>query len=269
MIDSETKMFCLLGRPARHSFSPVMHNAGFKALKLNSVYLAFEPDNLKKTFFGLKEIGVAGFNLTMPFKEEIVAYLDVIDSIARRIGAVNTVVNSNGRFTGYNTDGIGVVESLKRVTSLKGKKVLLIGSGGAAKAAALYLAQENALVSITSRHQLNAVKLAKFTGMESIVLGSVKDEHDFDIIINATPVGMVPKINEMPLQSGILKEGLIVFDMVYDPVETALLKEAKRRRCVTVNGIDLLLNQGYSAFKLFTGKAAPKKEMEEAVLKKI
>ena len=136
MIDGKTKLVCLIGKPAHHSLSPIMHNAGYGARGLNYAYLAFEPENLGKAVEGMKEMGVAGFNVTMPFKREILSHLDSIDPIAKKIGAANTVVNKKGKLKGYNTDGVGAMEALRKATQVKGKKVLLFGAGGAGKAIA-------------------------------------------------------------------------------------------------------------------------------------
>jgi len=269
MIDSKTKLICLLGKPARHSLSPVMQNAGFNALGLNYVYLAFEPENLKKTVQGLKELEVAGFNITMPFKLEVMNYLDRIDPIAKKIGAVNTVVNTRKNLIGYNTDGIGAVESLKKITSLKGKKVLLIGAGGAGKSIGFYLKKESAKITVANKPELQAIKLAKLLGAKSIPIDSINSLEEFDILINATPVGMKPNINQTVIPTKLLTKKIIVFDIIYNPSETKLLKEAKKKGCRTINGLEMLLNQGYAGFKLFTGKEAPKKEMRNAIMKEL
>ncbi|MCR4335821.1 MAG: shikimate dehydrogenase [archaeon] len=269
MIDSKTKLVCLLGKPAKHSLSPAMQNAGFNALGLNFVYLAFEPENLKKTVDGLKEMGVAGFNVTMPFKAEIMKHLDRIDPIAKQIGAVNTVVNTGKDLVGYNTDGVGAIESLKKVTSLRGKRVLLIGAGGAGKAIGFYLKNEGAKITIANKPELQAIKLAKILDETSIYLDSINSLEEFDILINATPAGMKPDTEATAIPTSLLKKELVVFDIVYEPMETKLLKEAKKKGCRTINGLEMLLNQGYAGFKLFTGQEAPREEMREAIMKEL
>ena len=268
-MNAETKLVCLIGKPAKHSLSPVMHNAGYKTANLNYVYLAFEPENLKKTVDGFKEIGVSGFNVTMPFKEDIIKHLDRIDSTAKRIGAVNTVVNENGMLKGYNTDGLGAVEALKKVTQIKNKKILILGAGGAGKAITFYLKEEGADITLSDRTDLKAIKLAKYAGVNSVPLNQIKSLEEFDVLINASPCGMKPHINATPISPALLRRELVVFDIVYEPKETALLKEAKKRGCKTINGIEMLLEQGYIGFKLFTGKDAPKNEMNEAIMREL
>ncbi len=267
MIDAQTKLYCLLGKPARHSLSPAMHNSGFNAKKMNCAYVAFEPENLQKAIDGLRALGVGGFNLTMPFKTEAINYLDEVDETARQIGAVNTVVNSAGKLVGHNTDGIGAIAALRKVTQISGKKVLLLGAGGAGRAIAHYLRKENADITISDRSFEKAQALSYSAGTKLIVLEKIDSLDGFDILINASPSGMKPNINEIPLPPSLLKKGLVVFDIVYEPPETGLLREAKKRGCKTINGLEMLLEQGYAAFRLFTGKDAPKKEMKNAVLR--
>ena len=270
-IDADTRLNCLIGKPARHSLSPVMHNAAFEALEMNKVYLAFEPENLKKAMEALKELGVKGFNITMPFKVEVMKYLDRVDLMAKKIGAVNTVVEEKGLLVGYNTDGIGAIESLKKAFrgNLKGKKVLLLGAGGAGRAIAFHLKEEKADVMIADRNALKAIRLAKALGMKSIPLQSLKSLDGFGIIINASPAGMKPKTRETPVPAKLLMEELIVFDIVYEPPETRLLREAKKAGCTTINGLEMLLNQGFETFRLFTGVKAPEEVMREAVMKAV
>ncbi len=259
-------MYCLLGKPARHSLSPAMHNAGFIARKLDCTYLAFEPDNLQAAVLGLRSMGAAGFNVTMPFKSEIISMVDELDEMAQRIGAVNTVVNSNGILKGYNTDGIGAVAALKKATKISGKRILLFGAGGAGKAIAHYMKKEGAELAVADRNIDRAEGLAAAVGGKAIHADGVGSLEGFDIIINASPAGMKPNTSEIPVGAKLLKKGMVVFDIVYEPAHTRLLKEARKRGCKTVSGVEMLLEQGYAAFELFTGKSAPKKEMRKAVL---
>ncbi len=268
MIGPETEIYCLLGNPVRHSLSPAMHNAGFRALGINAVYLAFEPDDIGVAVQGLREIGASGFNVTMPFKAQIIRHLDRVDGMAEKIGAVNTVVNRNGKLVGFNTDGIGAVNALKKATAIAGKKILLIGCGGAGSAIAFCLKKENAAVVVADRNESKAAGLAKKTGSEKIGIGEITSGNsgDFDVVINATPVGMEPNHNETPMETNLLRKNTVIFDIVYEPRETRFLREAKKRGCATVSGIEMLLEQGYEAFRLFTGKEAPRGAMRKAVM---
>ena len=265
MINAKTKIYCVIGNPSKHSLSPTMHNASFEALKLNCVYVAFEPRNIAKTISCFKELGISGFNVTTPFKENVMSYIDRIDSTAKTIGAVNTVVNENGLFIGYNTDGQGAINALKEKIEIKGKKVLLVGAGGAAKAIAFYLRKEKAITTIVSRTGTSAVKLAGMTGAKSTSLNSLKNLKEFEILINASPVGM--DSNATPITKEMLHNNLVVFDLVYSPLKTRLLKEAEKNGCKTISGIEMLLEQGYECFKLFTNKPPAKREMRNAVMR--
>lgn len=264
--DAKTKLVCLLGRPARHSLSPAMHNTGYATLGLNYVYLALEPQDLKSAVEGLRELDAAGFNVTMPFKGEVIACLDRVDPVAKKTGAVNTVVNSNGRLIGYNTDGIGALNALERVEKVRGKRVLLLGAGGAGSAIAFFLVRAKARLTVSDRNMQKAKALARKCRAKSLAMDAIKNPDDFDIIINATPAGMAPNVNQTPVNSKLLRKGLVVFDIVYDPLETRLLREAKKAGCKTINGLEMLLEQGYAAFELITGRKAPRKAMRNAVM---
>ena len=267
-VNGQTRLFGVIGRPARHSFSPLIHNKGYQALGLNYIYLAFEAKSLKKAFDGLKEIGINGFNVTMPFKQEIIKYIDKVDASAEKVNAVNTVVNRNGKFTGYNTDGIGAVNALKKATRLKGKKVLLFGAGGAGRAIAFALQKEKAKITISEKTSSKGKALAKEVRGKFVSLSNAI-RTDPDIIINATPVGMKPNINSSVIPKEFLERQMVVFDIVYNPIETKLLKDAKKVGCRTINGIEMLLEQAYKSFEVFTGKKAPRNEIRKAVLKEL
>tara|TARA_Y100000310_G_scaffold345709_1_gene468611 strand:+ start:14242 stop:15045 length:804 start_codon:yes stop_codon:yes gene_type:complete len=264
-----TELVYLIGNPAKHSLSPAIHNAGYKVLGLDFEYRIMETENLAEGITEFKKLGVKGFNITMPFKTEVIQYLDEVDEIAKKIGAINTVVNIDGKLIGYNTDGLGALESLKKVTSLEGKRVLLIGAGGAGKAIAVFLNEENVELTIANKPIESAQKLAELIGAKTIVIEEIDSLKEFDILINATPVGMEPNTDATAIPTELIHKELIVFDIVYEPMETKLLKEAKKNGCTTINGLEMLLNQGYAGFKLFTGREAPKNEMREAVMKEL
>jgi len=266
-MSEQKKLVGLIGKPVKHSLSGVMHNAAFKTLNLNYSYLLFQPKNLKETIHGFKELHFAGFNITMPFKMEVMKFMDKIDPTAKKIGSINTVVIKNNKLIGYNTDGIGAVNALKKVVRLKGKRVLLLGAGGAGKSISFYLKREKAKVTIADRDYSKAKKLAKKLKVKQISLKSIKSLEKYDVLINATPVGMKPKTGKTPINTKLLRKGLIVFDIIYEPLQTRLLKDAKKKGCKTINGLEMLLEQGFVGFKLFTGKNPPKKVMRKAILK--
>ena len=267
-VNGHTKVFCVIGNPAKHSLSPLIHNKGYEALGLDCIYLAFEFRDLGKAFEGLKEAGVAGFNVTMPFKQDVMKYLDKIDASAVKVNAVNTIVNRDGKFTGYNTDGTGAVNALKKATKLKGKKVLLFGAGGAGRAIAFALQKEKARIMISEKSVSKGKALAKEVGGKFVKLSSATNTSP-DIIINATPTGMKPNINSSVLPKEFLERRMVVFDIVYNPLETKLLKDARKAGCKTIGGIEMLLEQAYKSFEIFTGKKAPRNEIRKAVYREL
>ncbi len=265
-IDAKTQIAALIGNPVGHSLSPKMHNAAFGKLGINCKYVAFKIKNLRKAVAAIKELNFLGLNVTMPFKTEIIPLLDRVDVTTKKIGAVNTIVVKKGKLIGYNTDGVGAVASLKAKTRLKGKKVLLIGAGGAGKSISFMLKREGVHLTIADRNSKKARKLAKLIGCKSNSMGTILGLKP-DILINATPMGMKPKINMLPVPKEMLRKGLVVFDIVYNPIETKLLKLAKGKGCKTINGIEMLINQGVESFELWTEKKAPKEVMRKAILK--
>ena len=185
---------------------------------------------------------------------------------------MNTVVNKNGELIGHNTDGLGAVNALKKKTGLKGKRILLLGAGGAAKAIAFALKNEGARITIAGRKKSKskkAQKLAKSINGKNICIEEIVSLEGFDILINATPVGMKPNQKKSPVPAKLLHKKLVVFDIVYSPLKTELLKEAKKKKCKTIGGIEMLLEQGYLGFELFTGKKAPKEKMRKAIIKEL
>ena len=275
MINASTKLCCLIGCPVTHSVSPQMHNAAFKALGLNYVYLAFEVavEDLETAVRGLKAIGVAGFNVTIPHKINVMKYLDELDESAEEAGAVNTVASEDGLLIGYNTDVYGVMKALEGFNLPKTKPALIIGAGGAARAAA------NALMKIgfdeiviANRTVEKARQLAdwiKSTGRKAYSHGLDRLGYiarGCGVIINATSIGMLPHANETLLTSKNIPEDSIVLDLVYNPPKTKLLREAERAGAKIISGIEVLIHQGARAFELWTRCKAPIDVMRRAVL---
>ena len=274
-IKGSTNVVALIGHPVEHSFSPPMHNAAFKALKMDYVYTAFDvnPDNLEDAVKGAQALNIKGFNVTIPHKIEVMKYLDEIDEVAALIGAVNTIDFKN--LKGYNTDGIGAVKAIGEVTSIKNKDVVVAGAGGASRAISFYLAKYGVnSLKILNRNVERAQSLAGdvlSSGLiDNVESGSILDMDlsDADILINTTPVGMHPNINDRPVASAeMMHEDLVVFDAVYNPNETGLLKEAVKACAKPVYGIKMLLYQGAESFEIWTGKKAPVDVMEDALIK--
>ena len=270
MIKGSTKIVGLIGHPVEHSFSPPMHNSAFEKLGLNYAYLPFNvyPENLKSAILGAKALNIVGFNVTIPHKINVIKYLDKLDPIAWAIGAVNTI--DFKEMKGYNTDGIGCIRAIEEVTSIKDKNIVVAGAGGAARAISFYLACENPQsINILNRDVKKAKSLANelnanFDSIDKIA-SYIKDA---DILIDTTPVGMSPHTNDTPIvTSEDMHSDLVVNDIVYNPNETVLLKQAVKAGATPVYGIKMLLYQGAESFEIWTGKEAPIDVMEKTLRK--
>lgn len=256
MIDGKTEIYGLLGRPVSHSLSPAMHNAAFRALGLNAVYVAFPVTDLPQAVAGLRGLNIRGVSVTIPFKEEIIPLLDEVNPQAARMGAVNTVVNRDGRLIGHNTDWLGAVAALKEKTVIQGEHFLVLGAGGASRAIVFGLLQEGGRISLTDIDPDRAATLAQEFGVEALppeALGQCPAK----ILINATPVGMEPQADAIPIAPELLGRFTLVMDIVYRPLRTRLLREAEARSVWTVDGLKMLIYQGAAQFELWTGRPAP------------
>ncbi len=230
------------------------------------VYVPFQVKDIKRAIEGIRGLGIRGASITLPHKTRAIEYVDEIDRVAIEIGAVNTIVNDEGVLTGYNTDYHGALKALEEVTTLEGKKAVLIGSGGAATAIALGLKMGGAKLVIINRTEEKAKRLAEiFDAEDSGGLEKLDEVSSADILINATSVGMWPKANESIIPKHLLHNRLTVFDTVYNPKETKLLIEARERGCAIVYGYKMLLYQAAMQFELFTGHQAPLQVMESAL----
>ncbi|ARU63528.1 shikimate dehydrogenase [Tumebacillus avium] len=275
MLASTTTCVGLFGYPVAHSKSPQMHNAAFAHLGLNFAYLAFavEPERLQAAVEGIRALGLRGVNVTIPHKVAVLPFLDEISPEAELIGAVNTIVNDGGVLTGYNTDGIGYLSALQEETDIdiRGKRVLLLGAGGAARAVAAQMALNGAeRLVIAARQQEKAEELAArlraHAAADGITLeAAVAGLDAYDLIINTTPVGMHPHPDAVPLPTDRLQAGQLVSDLIYNPRLTRLLQEAKARGCVVSGGLGMFVHQGAHAFRLWTGVEAPVDVMRQTV----
>lgn len=274
------QVFGVFGDPIGHSLSPAMHNAAFSALGMDCVYHAFRvrPENLERAILGAEAMGFGGLNLTVPLKETALK-LDCIkpDPLAARIGAVNTVVfEKAGEITGYNTDGLGAKKALlEAAVEIKGSKIVVAGAGGAARAIAFQLATDGAEITLVNRTEERAVELAKDISAATLPgrikgtgLSGLKDLlREADILINTTTLGMHPNTDAAIATVEELHSDLTVFDIVYNPLETKLLREAKAAGAKTVSGVLMFIYQGAEAFKLWTGVDPPVELMKKTVLK--
>jgi shikimate dehydrogenase len=273
-LSAKSKFIIIVGDPVSHSLSPAMHNAAYEKLAIDDqfVYLGanVKVANLKEVILAMRVMdNFYGLTCTIPHKVEVLKYLDWVDEKAKKIGAVNTVVKKNGLLCGYNTDWLGAVIPLEKVTSLKGKKVLVLGAGGAARAIVYGLKEKGALVYILNRTLEKAEKLAKEFKAKVLNFNHQKEVSNFDIIINATSVGMEPLVNQTPINPSFLKKNQIIFDVVYNPKETKLLKEAKKKGAKIIFGFEMLLYQGVAQFEIYTGKKAPIEVMRKVLLEKL
>lgn len=264
-LDRQTKVYGVIGNPVSHSLSPLMHNTGFIARKLNAVYLPFLVKDLHDFLGAIKPLNIAGFSVTLPWKERILRHLDDCDPLAEKIGAVNTVVvRRNGKLYGCNTDYVGVLRALERRVRLRGSRVLLYGAGGVARAVAFALAQGGAIVCVCSRRPEQARQLARAVRGVVVERPNLRREF-FDAIVNCTPVGMHPRTNVSPLRANELNCRL-VFDTIYRPMRTRLLQLAERRGIETVSGIEMFIAQGVAQWGIWTESRAPEAAMRKAVL---
>ncbi len=276
-INSGTDLYCILGNPVRHSLSPVLHNAAFRKAAINAVYVAFEPKSIRLAVQSIRDLGIKGASVTIPFKIEVIPFLDAIDPSAKSIGSVNTLVNRDGILTGYNTDGTGAIRALeKNRVAVKNRTALIIGNGGSARAIAIALLENHSSVIIAGRNRSRAEDLAKNLEKKhwparALSIDDLEPNfmEEIDIIINTTPVGMSPNVDRMPLRENLILRKHAVFDIVYSPLTTKLLAVAAKKRCKVVKGIDMLIYQGAMQFEIWTGKAAPIKAINSAMFNRL
>ncbi len=263
-IDTDTALYCLLGNPVVHSLGPVMHNRAFACSHLNAVYLAFRVTNLEAAVTGIRSLGIKGASITLPHKSRVMEFLDATDQTAANIGAVNTIINDSGRLVGKNSDTAGAMDALQEQTSIEDKRVLILGAGGAARAIGFGIHGSGGDVTITNRSAAKGKKLAADLGGTFLSFRDMPGGR-FDILINTTPVGMHPGIDASPVPLELLKSEMVVMDIVYNPLETRLLKEASRIGCKTIDGLAMFVNQGARQFEWWTGEKAPVAVMKQAV----
>jgi shikimate dehydrogenase len=278
IISGKTRVCGVIGDPIEHTLSPIMHNAAFKALKLDFAFLVFKVKvaDVEKAVSGMRALGIHGLNVTMPHKSAVINYLDEVDQAAKAIGSVNTILNKDGRLFGFNTDGVGALQALRENgVEPRGKKVLLLGAGGAARAIAYTLAREADELVILNRTAKQAAELANLLKQtfdrkvvaDTLSPNAIKDTlQDSDVLINATSVGMKPNANQTPVAFEWLRPDLAVMDIVYNPVETKLAKDAKAAGAKVVSGFEMLIYQGAASFEIWTGHSAPVEVMRHAAL---
>jgi shikimate dehydrogenase len=247
-----------------------MHLAGYAAIDLPFTYVPFRVTDLDGAVGGVRALGIRGVGVSMPFKQDVMRLLDALDPLAARIGAVNTVVNDDGRLTGHNTDALGAVRALEEVRALAGARVLVLGAGGAARAVVHGLVERGARVTVANRSQAKADEVARSAGAASppldVALARISEA---DIVVNATSRGMVEVDAASPVPEGALGEGQVVMDIVYKPITTELVRAARRRGATVVHGGRMLLHQAAAQFELYTGVRAPLEAMDAALREQI
>ncbi|WP_442595076.1 shikimate dehydrogenase [Neobacillus sp. D3-1R] len=272
------ELFAVIGDPIAHSMSPQMHNDLFQYYSIDAHYqpLLVKKENLEAAIKGLKAIGISGFNVTIPHKTEIMAFLDEIDPLASDIGAVNTVVNQNGKLVGYNTDGLGFMKGLASLTSdFVNQKILIIGAGGAARAIYYTLAKTGVKgMDICNRTVEKATHLIETCPYqitsEALSLEQAENKlSHYGVIIQTTNIGMSPNMSQLPLSINFLRESSIVSDIIYNPLETFLLSEAKKKKAIVQNGIDMFVHQGALAFQYWTGITPDISRMKQIVMEQL
>ncbi|WP_195572624.1 shikimate dehydrogenase [Paenibacillus sp. 1001270B_150601_E10] len=277
-ITSSTQLYAVIGDPIHHSKSPLMQNAALQACGIDAVYTAFhvKPEQLEACVAGMRALGIRGMNVTIPHKEHVMKMVDEVDSSAAVIGAVNTIVNDQGKLIGYNTDGLGFVRSLKEETGvdLQVSRILMIGAGGAARGLCYALLKEGCKqLTVANRTVERALSIAdELRDDGSIQVARIENgwpemnPEDVDIVINTTSVGMHPHVDDSSVAKDWMKSHMIVSDIIYNPLKTKLLQDAEAVGAVTHSGLGMFVYQGAIAFELWTGIEAPVKVMREAVL---
>jgi len=264
MVDPEP-LYAVIGNPIGHSLSPVMHNSALAHCGLDGCYLAFQVEIIGAAVDGIRGLGIRGASVTIPHKIAVMQHLDEVDPMAAEIGAVNTILNKDGVLHGYNSDCTGAVKAIAQKTAIKGKQIAVIGAGGAARAIGFGLQQKGGVVTIINRTRSRGEKLAKDMGARFMPLADL-NELPCHIVVNATPVGMTPDVNNLPLRPTLLEPEMIVMDIVYNPLKTRFLQEAETIGCTTIDGVAMFVHQGAVQFELWTYKQAPVEVMRRVVL---
>jgi 3-dehydroquinate dehydratase/shikimate dehydrogenase len=260
-----SKIYGVIADPIRHSISPAVHNRAFQLRRIDAVYVPFwvTPAHLRDFFTAAEGLPLAGFSVTIPHKQKIVRYLDAVDPVVRRIGAVNTVWRRGGKWRGANTDVAGVTAPLSRVMNLRNASVLMVGNGGAARGAAFALAGAGAKIAVTGRNFDRVRSLARVCGAEAIARDQLGPRR-FDAVLHATPLGMYPHVNACFFDGDI--PGEVVFDLVYNPAETELLRRAKAQGKTVIPGLEMFIEQAVAQFEIWTGETAPRAAMTKAAV---
>lgn len=264
-INGQTQLYGIIGNPVCHSLSPAMHNAAFAALGLNKVYVPLPAQDAGPALAGLIALGIRGASVTIPHKQAVLPFLASLDPVAEKIGAVNTLVIDERGIHGLNTDWLGANRALGEKMALNNSPVLLLGAGGSARAIGFGLLEAGARLTIASRSEEKGRSLARLLGCPWLSLAEI-GKHQAHALVNATSVGMAPLDAETPVEARALANFKVVMDIVYSPLETRLLHQARQAGCTTIDGLAMLLYQGAAQFEAWTGRAAPLTIMRQSLL---
>jgi len=268
VFESGPRIFALFGNPVGHSLSPLMHHTAYGEMKIKAVYVPFCVGNLEDAVRGIRGLGISGVSVTIPFKSEVRKHLDELEESSDRIGAVNTIVNERGRLRGYNTDWIGFVRDLKEFMPIQGKTFGVLGAGGAARAILFGILSEGGKPVVLNRTAAKGEVLAKEFGCSFLPLSEI-GVLKADCIVNTTSVGMAPQIENSPLEERALGKFPWVVDIIYNPLETKLLKDARKAGCRTRAGLGMFVHQGAEQIRLWTSREPPVESMKRVVRKKL
>lgn len=267
-VSGQTAVYGIIGNPVAHSMSPLMHNTAFKLLGIDAIYLPFEVEDLTGALAAIKALGIKGASVTHPFKTQALALIDKVDETAEKIGAVNTLVFEGQGIRGTNTDWVGAVRWLEALLPIRGHSFVVLGAGGAARAVVFGIVSKGGSCIIVNRSQDKGRTLADAFDCDFVPLAEI-DKIKADCLVNTTPVGMYPKSDEMPVPDRVLGAYKAVADVIYNPLETMLLKHAKAAGCVVASGFEMFVYQGIEQFTIWTGRQAPIKEMKQVVYQRL
>jgi shikimate dehydrogenase len=262
-------LFALFGNPVGHSLSPLMHNAAYKEMKIDASYVPMCVEHLEDAIEGVRQGDIRGASITIPFKTEVIPYLDEIERSAQDLGAVNTIGhNENGGLIGYNTDWIGLVRDVEESMEIRNKTFVILGAGGAARAAVFGIQQRGGTPLVINRTPSRGEAMAREFDCPFYPLSEIGNIRA-DCLINTTPVGMTPHTGTSPIEKKFLSNFSWVMDVIYNPVQTQLLKDADEAGCATLNGVGMFVHQGAEQIRLWTGMEPPREFMKRIVLEKL
>lgn len=276
-INAHSTLCAVIGHPVRHSVSPAMHNAAYREMGLNWVYTAFDVTDVGAALAGVRGLGIRGLSVTIPHKVTVMEHLDELEPIAKAIGAVNTVINNDGHLVGTNTDGYGAMQALSAVTDPNERRVLILGSGGAARAVAFTMAQEcrcrRMVIQGVIQEEMMALanEVSEYAGInvetdDFCEAALRKHTAEAEIVFNTTPVGMEPDVDSSPLPPDVFHEGQVAFDLVYKPAETRFMREAAAAGAMALNGLPMLIHQGAEQIRRWSGREPSVEVMTQAGL---